>query len=240
MNAHRPSAAAPRQSARAARTCSRRSRDARGVRAARGSGSGSSASRARRVARTVASLALAAVLVAAIVSRIQHAPPGNGLPLSDVAVIREQAAQKHLDPALIAAVIYAETRFEPRTSSAGALGLMQVLPATAAYIAQLSGGVRFTTGDLATPRINVAYGSWYLRYLLDRYGGNELEAVAAYNGGMANVDAWVAKARDEGGALTIADIPFPQTRAYVQRVLRAQGEYRSTYAREARPVTVLT
>jgi soluble lytic murein transglycosylase len=177
-------------------------------------------------------LAVTAALVVVVVWRIHQAPQSQGLPLSDTTVIREQAADKHLDPALIAGVIYAETKFEPRTSSAGALGLMQILPATAAYIAHLSGGVRFTTGDLATPRINVAYGSWYLRYLLDHYGGEEMLAVAAYNGGLANVDAWVAKARAEGGTLTVADIPFPETRAYVRRVMRAQAEYRSTYARQ--------
>jgi soluble lytic murein transglycosylase len=191
--------------------------------------SGSSAGGARRLVRLIVTLALVGLLAVAIVSRIQHASPGGGLPLSDAAVIREQAADKHLDPALIAGVIYAETRFEPRTSSAGALGLMQILPATANYIAHLSGGVRFTTGDLATPKINVAYGSWYLRYLLDHYEGDEMLAVAAYNGGLANVDGWVAKAREAGRKLTVAEIPFPQTRAYVERVMKAQAEYRDVY-----------
>ncbi|HEX3693302.1 MAG TPA: lytic transglycosylase domain-containing protein [Solirubrobacteraceae bacterium] len=171
-----------------------------------------------------------AVLVAIVVTRVQHARTSDGLPLSDAALIREQAADKHLDPALIAAVIYAETKFEPRTSAAGALGLMQIEPATAQYIAHLSGGYRFTTGDLATPKINLAYGSWYLRYLLDHYGGDEMLAVAAYNAGLANVDSWVARARGEG-RLSMADIPFPETKAYVERVLRAQGEYRSAYPR---------
>src|ERR1039457_5998100 len=170
--------------------------------------------RRRRVGATVA-VALAALLVGLLVSRIDHAVNELALPLSDAGVIWEQAAEKHLDPALIAAVIYAETKFDPRTSSAGAEGLMQILPATAGYLAHLSGGVRFTTSDLATPKINVAYGSWYLRYLLDHYEGDEMLAVAAYNGGLANVDAWVAKARDEGRALTVADIPFGETRAYV-------------------------
>jgi soluble lytic murein transglycosylase len=174
------------------------------------------------------------VLVGAIVviaSRVQPVPPG-GLPLTDTGVIREQAQAKHLDPALIAAVIYAETKFDPRTSSAGALGLMQLLPATADYIARLSGGSSFTTGDLATPKINVAYGSWYLRYLLEHYDGNELEAVAAYNGGLANVDRWVAQAKEHGESLTAAAIPFPETRAYVERVMRAQAEYRALYPRQ--------
>lgn len=180
----------------------------------------------------VVGLAVTVALVALVASRLQHVGSNSGLPLSDAAVIREQAADKHLDPALIAGVIYAETKFEPRTSSAGALGLMQILPATAHYIAHLSGGFRFTTGDLATPKINVAYGSWYLRYLLDHYEGNEVEAVAAYNGGLGNVDSWVAKAHEKGRQLTIADIPFPETQAYVRRVLHAQAEYRSVYARQ--------
>jgi soluble lytic murein transglycosylase len=176
----------------------------------------------------VASGALIALIVI-VVARVQHDHTSGGLPLTDAAVIREQAAEKHLDPALVAAVIYAETKFEPRTSAAGALGLMQIEPATAEYIAHLSGGIRFTTGDLATPKINVAYGSWYLRYLLQHYEGNEMLAVAAYNAGLANVDSWVAKAREEGHGLSVSEIPFPETKAYVERVLRAQREYRTTY-----------
>jgi soluble lytic murein transglycosylase len=168
-------------------------------------------------------------LIVIVVARVQHDHASGGLPLTDAAVIREQAAGKHLDPALIAAVIYVETKFEPRTSAAGALGLMQIEPATAEYIAHLSGGIRFTTGDLATPKINVAYGSWYLRYLLAHYEGDEMLTVAAYNAGLANVDAWVAKARAEGGELTVSGIPFPETKAYVERVLRAQREYRAAY-----------
>lgn len=177
-------------------------------------------------------LAVLVALGAVIVSRIEHVAGYGGLPLSDASVIREQAAEKHLDPALIAGVIYAETKFAPHTSSAGALGLMQLLPTTADYIAHLSGGVRFSTSDLATPKINVAYGSWYLRYLLDHYEGDEMLAVAAYNGGLANVDAWVAKAREEGKTLSVAEIPFPQTQAYVQKVMRAQVEYRAVYPRQ--------
>lgn len=185
--------------------------------------------RARRRARAIAALVILVALTVLIVTRIRPASPESRLPLKDDAVIREQAAEKHLDPALIAAVIYAETKFQPRTSSAGALGLMQILPATASFIAHLSGGVSFTTSDLATPAINVAYGSWYLRYLLDHYRGDEMLAVAAYNAGLANVDEWLARAHTEGHGLTVADIPFPETSAYVRRVMSAQVVYRATY-----------
>ena len=167
----------------------------------------------------------------AVVYGLRGAVREPALPLADTGIIREQATAKHLDPALIAAVIYAETKFEPRASSAGAQGLMQILPATAYYLAHLSGGTRFTAGDLATPSVNVAYGSYYLRYLLDHYEGNEMLAIAAYNGGETNVDRWVAEAHAEGRHLSAAAIPFPETRDYVQRVLSAEQVYRSSYAR---------
>jgi soluble lytic murein transglycosylase len=188
----------------------------------------------RRGRRTLGALVVGAlaVVIGVMVSRVDHAVNELTLPLADASVIREQAAAKHLDPALIAAVIYAETKFEPRTSSAGAKGLMQIEPETAEFLAKLSGGYRFTRSDLATPSVNVAYGSYYLRYLLDHYEGNEMLAVAAYNAGLANVDRWVAKAHEEGRQLSVGAIPFPETRAYVQRVLAAQRAYRATYAKQ--------
>jgi soluble lytic murein transglycosylase len=173
---------------------------------------------------------VAAIVVT--VSLLHQATRNLALPLSDASIIREQAAAKRLDPALIAAVIYAETKFDPRPSSAGAEGLMQILPSTAYYLAQLSGGSSFTASDLADPSVNVAYGSYYLRYLLNHFGGDEMLAVAAYNGGLTNVDSWVAKADAAGRQLSVAEIPFPQTREYVQRVLNAQQAYRETYPRQ--------
>jgi len=186
----------------------------------------------RRSLATIVAVTLTVALVGLVALEVGHAVRDLGLPLSDADVIRQQAGEKHLDPALIAAVIYAETKFNPRPSSAGAQGLMQILPTTAYFIAHLSGGSRFSAGDLATPSINVAYGSYYLRYLLDHYNGNETLAVAAYNGGLANVDSWVAQANAEGRRLTVGAIPFEETRAYVQRVLSAQRAYRATYPRE--------
>jgi soluble lytic murein transglycosylase len=183
----------------------------------------------------VAMLAVAIALgvLAVLFGRsLDHTVRRLALPLANEQIIREQAAAKHLDPALIAAVIYAETKFDPRTSPAGAEGLMQIEPATAEFLAKLSGGYRFQTSDLGTPAINVAYGSYYLRYLLDHYDGDEMLAVAAYNAGLANVDEWVARARADGQTLRVGAIPFGQTRAYVQRVLTAQREYRELYAQQ--------
>jgi soluble lytic murein transglycosylase len=207
-----------------------------GRRRGRGAGRGAGDGRRGRglrgpVAALVMVLALGALAIA-FGSSLDHTVRQLALPLSNEQVIREQAAAKHLDPALIAAVIYAETKFDPRTSPAGAEGLMQIEPATAEFLAKLSGGYKFTTSDLATPAINVAYGSYYLRYLLDHYNGDEMLAVAAYNAGLANVDSWVARAHGEGKSLAVREIPFGETRAYVQRVLQAQREYRALYARQ--------
>ena len=152
------------------------------------------------------------------------------LPLAHASIIRQQAAAKHLGPALIAAVIYAESKFDPRPSSAGAEGLMQLLPGTAEYLAQRSGGTSFQVSDLATPQVNIAYGSYYLRELLDHYHGAVPLALAAYNAGQTNVDRWVAEARAHGHSLTITQIPFAETRLYVEKVLQARKEYRRVYA----------
>ena len=152
------------------------------------------------------------------------------LPLKHDDIIRQQASDKGLDPALIAAVIYEESRFRDQTSRAGARGLMQITPDTADFIANHSGGYRFKQSDLATPQINISYGSYYLRYLIDHYGGSETLAVAAYNAGLGNVDRWVAKAGGASAFRSAEHIPFPETRAYVENVLERRGEYRDNYA----------
>ncbi len=185
--------------------------------------------RRRRLLVVLVSGGLLALAVLALTPTVKRAVSDFTLPLAYPDVIREQAADKHLDPALVAAVIYAETKFEPRASSAGAEGLMQIMPQTAQYLARRSGATSFTSSDLATPEVNIAYGSYYLRYLLDHYGGSELPAVAAYNGGIANVDRWVTAAHARGHALGVSDIPFPETQAYVLKVLHAQRAYRQKY-----------
>ncbi len=184
------------------------------------------AKRRRRALLFVAAVAVVTVAVVMTLPLARKAINDLGLPLTNASIIRQQAAQKHLDPALIAAVIYAETKFDPRPSSAGAQGLMQLMPQTAEFLARRSGGVTFHVSDLGTPQVNIAYGSYYLRYLINHYGGNKMLAVAAYNAGLANVDRWVAAAHAHGHALAIGDIPFSETRLYVERVLTAQKEYR--------------
>ena len=190
------------------------------------------AARRRRRLRLLGVFGALAVVIVVVqaLPLVQKAVNDLSLPLNYTDSIRQQAAEKHLDPALIAGVIYAETKFQPRDSAAGAMGPMQLMPETAQFLARRSGATTFRTADLDTPGVNIAYGSYYLRYLLDEYHGNLTLALAAYNGGESNVDRWVAAARAHGQTLTVADIPFPETRAYVARVLHAQQEYRHKYA----------
>jgi soluble lytic murein transglycosylase len=154
------------------------------------------------------------------------------LPLKHEDIIRQQAREKGLDPALVAAVIYQETKFRARTSPAGAKGLMQLLPDTANFIARKSGGTRFELADLANPQVNIAYGTWYLRYLKQKYNGNTVLLAAAYNAGERNVDDWVEKAGGPENFDAARDIPFPETRNYVSSVLDHRKEYRDTYPKE--------
>lgn len=155
-----------------------------------------------------------------------HAIQELTLPLRHEDVIRQQAREKDVDAALIAAVIYSESKFSDQESSAGARGLMQITPEAAKFIEKQSGGTTFNLNDLSDPEINIRYGTFLLRELLDRYDGDEAAALAAYNAGPGNADKW-------GGAdLNVEDIPFPETRAYVEEVLEKQREYRRKYAKE--------
>jgi len=197
-----------------------------------------SRARIRRRRRRIALVALAAVLGAGVAAFVTGAGPlGEAvreitLPLHHDDIIRQQAADKNVDAALIAAVIYEESRFRDQTSRAGARGLMQITPETADFIARRSGGIRFEQSDLATPQINISYGAWYLRYLIDHYDGNDSLAIAAYNAGQTNVDRWVADAGGPDSFDSARHIPFPETRAYVENVQERRDQYRDRYGGE--------
>ena len=189
-------------------------------------------SRRRRLAAVVmlAGLAALGVGVAGILGIGPLADPVREitLPLKHEDIIRQQAEDKGIDAALIAAVIYEESKFRDQTSHAGARGLMQITPGTAEYIAAKSGGTEFEQGDLASPQINIAYGAWYLNYLSEKYGGHDIAVVAAYNAGEGKVDEWIAQA---GGleAFGEPDVGFPETREYVDGVLDQRRSYRKHY-----------
>ncbi len=107
---------------------------------------------------------------------------------------------------------------------------MQIEPATAMFLAHRSGATTFTVSDLGTPQVNIAYGSYYLRYLLDEYGGSKVLALAAYNAGETNVDKWISAAQAHKRTLTVNAIPLPDVQAYVSEVLSKEQKYRSDYA----------
>ena len=190
----------------------------------------------RALWRLLALGAVAAVAVLVVVPAVRRIVREITLPLHYATAIREQAQAKRLPASLIAAVIFAETKFDARTSPTGALGLMQIEPATAEFLARRSGATSFSLADLSHPLTNISYGAYYLRYLLDHYHGNETLALAAYNGGISNVDSWLSEAHAAGVRFSLDAIPFPQTRAYVQRVEGAQRSYAKDYPVLAEPL----
>lgn len=153
-------------------------------------------------------------------------------PLDHAGIIVRSSRAHDLDPALIAAVIYTESSFDNgNTSRAGAVGLMQLMPATAEWIAAKK-DTPIEPGQLDDPAINIEYGCWYLRYLLDRFGDQRL-ALAAYNAGAENVESWRATAAAAGRDFDYTrDIPYHETSDYVTLVKRAEAVYQRAYPEE--------
>ena len=186
------------------------------------------ATRRGRLLRFGLILAVLGGVAAFVLSRIDfgEAIKEVTLPLRHEDIITQQAERFDIDAALIAAIINQESNFVDQTSSAGARGLMQITPDTAETIETLSGGETFVFEDLANPDLNIRYGTFFLNHLLDSFGGNEIAALAAYNGGPENAEAW------GGSALEIDDIVFPETRSYVESVLEKRRLYAENYAEE--------
>jgi len=172
-------------------------------------------------------LAASTVLIVAVAASFVYLRAGEPgwfqrvrYPLKYEQIVRGHARNYQLDPALLAAVIYQESKFHSDAKSdSGAIGLMQLQPDTAKGIATRTGGSRFQISDLYNPEINVRYGSWYLRHLLDKYD-DEKTALAAYNAGQRNVDEWRAEGKE---------IQFSETREYVDRVEHLKGVYARAY-----------
>lgn len=135
-------------------------------------------------------------------------------------IINESATREDISPHLIEAVMLTESKFNERAvSKAGAVGMMQLMPETAAWISEQSG---LTAEKLEEPDQNIPLGAWYLNFLLKTYHNNEILALAAYNAGRGNVDEWIKENRWEEGFSDIERIPFPETREFVKSVVTAR------------------
>jgi soluble lytic murein transglycosylase len=146
-------------------------------------------------------------------------------PLRYEEIIREVSEKNGLEPAFVAGVVYTESRFRPDAEShREAYGLMQLLPQTAKFIGQRSE----IKGDYRDPEVNLRLGAWYLGYLEGRYRGDERLMLAAYNSGEGTVDGW----RSKEGFDIAKDIPFEETREYVENALEARQTYRELYGRD--------
>ena len=144
-------------------------------------------------------------------------------------LIEKYADQYALDPYLVCAVIHCESGNRPSVrSSAGAVGLMQVMPDTGKWIAEKLGMEDFEENMLENPEINIQMGCWYLNFLDGKFSGNVKHMLAAYNAGHNNVDKWLNDpALSANGQLT--EIPFPQTDRYVKKVQNAYEKYKTLY-----------
>jgi soluble lytic murein transglycosylase len=175
----------------------------------------------RRV--VVASLLVALLGCAAALVVVITEPPWFErirYPLRYSEYVKVHARENGLDPALLAAVIYQESKFDAGAESkSGAIGLMQLTPTTAHGIALRTGGSKFRMADLLNPEINIRYGAWYLGNLFHKYR-NERLVLAAYNAGQGNVDRWRAAGKP---------IEFPETRAYIDRVEHLKHIYQDAW-----------
>ncbi len=138
--------------------------------------------------------------------------------------------QYNLDPYLIAAVIYVESKFDPlAVSTSGARGLMQLMPETAEWCANKIGISEFNNNMLFEPDSNLNIGSWYLSNLMEQFDGNLPVVLAAYNGGRNRVKRWLNEGTWDGKVNTVQNIPITETRNYVKRVVNTYKSYQELY-----------
>lgn len=150
-------------------------------------------------------------------------------------LIAESANEYGLDRYLVAAVIHVESGNDPdAVSKSGALGLMQVMPETGEWIAGKLGLSDFTPEQLKTPEVNIRMGCWYLSFLQERFQGNRINMIAAYNAGHGNVEKWLADGElSRDGQLY--HIPIEETEKYVEKVQRAYEKYKTLYPEWPQP-----
>ncbi|HEY5975010.1 MAG TPA: lytic transglycosylase domain-containing protein, partial [Geobacteraceae bacterium] len=148
-------------------------------------------------------------------------------PLAFREAVMDQAPQG-VPESLVYAVMRAESAYQPAAvSPVGARGLMQLMPATAAAI--VKNGKKFDADQLFTPELNIRCGTRHLKDLLERYDGDTIAVIAAYNAGAHNVDRWRKTFQDLRPDEFVESIPFGETREYVKKVLATAALYRRLY-----------
>ncbi len=145
--------------------------------------------------------------------------------------IEREAARRGVDEYLVAAVINNESKFRQRVSShRGAVGLMQLMPETAQWIAHKLEDTSYREERLWEPELNIRYGTWYIAHLLEMFEGNEILALAAYNAGAAVVHEWMENNGWSDRFAEVEKIPYGETRHYVKSVLSDRARYKRLYA----------
>ncbi len=151
-------------------------------------------------------------------------------PLKYEGLILQYAREYRLDPYLVCAVIWVESKFnEAATSHKGARGLMQVIPSTGQWAAEKLGIEGYSDDSLYDPAVNIRIGCWYLDRLRNHFQGNMDLALAAYNGGSGNVERWLQDPRYSKDGKGLDNIPFKETRDFVARVWSAYDKYKRLY-----------
>lgn len=160
-------------------------------------------------------------------------------PIGYQETIQTAAHNAQIDPLLVASVIRVESKFDTNNvSHAGAVGLMQLMPDTAQWIANQmqetgAGNPAEASSRLAEPNLNIQLGTWYIRYLSDKFNGNEVAAIAAYNGGPKRVQEWLSDGTWNGKLNTIGSIPVGETRHFVDRVFYNYDLYKRIYGNDS-------
>jgi soluble lytic murein transglycosylase len=151
-------------------------------------------------------------------------------PIYHQETIKQAAERYNLDPLLIAAIIRVESKFRAENvSKVGAVGLMQLMPETADWVARESDIPYSGVEDLADPKTNIYMGSWYLANLYKQFHGNQAVVVAAYNAGPGRVSRWISQGVWDGRLETSEKIPVGETRHYIQRVFFSYQKYKELY-----------
>lgn len=144
--------------------------------------------------------------------------------------VEHYASVYGVDRNLAASVILAESHFKNDVHShRGAVGLMQLMPETAAWIASQMGDKNFSVKHLHDPAVNIRYGLWYLSSLEREFQGNDILALAAYNAGRGNVHEWIEHYGWRSDFSEIEEIPYAETREYIRKVFLFRYHYERLY-----------